>query len=84
MYAGAGHPLQGGGGAAAGGAQLSARLAMERAGLAEFPDGPDGRLFYGVRSSSMPSTTYMQAWREARRAALTPHVSEVPARRPST
>jgi integrase len=51
--------------------------------LAEFPDGPDGRLFYGVRSSSMPSTTYMQAWRKARKAALTPREQKSPlARRP--
>jgi integrase len=39
--------------------------------LTEFPDGPQGRLFYGVRSDDLPSTTYMRAWREARQAALT-------------
>lgn len=59
--------------------QLAAIL---RNHLAEFPDGPEGRLFYGVRSASMPSTTYMQAWRgpDGR-----PHAAsaEVPAR-PST
>jgi integrase len=42
-----------------------------RTHLAEFPDGPDDRLFYGVRSASLPATTYMHAWREARKAALT-------------
>ena len=46
--------------------------------LAEFPDGPEGRLFYGVRSASMSSTTYMQAWREARKAALTPREQKSP------
>ena len=49
-----------------------------RTHLAEFPDGLDGRLFYGVRSESLPSTTYMQAWREARKAALTPREQRVP------
>lgn len=54
-----------------------------RTHLAEFPDGLDGRLFYGVRSESLPSTTYMQAWREARKAALTPREQRSPlARRP--
>lgn len=38
--------------------------------LAAFPDGTDGRVFYGVRSDDLPSTTYMKAWREARRTAL--------------
>jgi integrase len=58
-------------------------VAILRNHLAEFPDGPDGRLFYGVRSPSMPSTTYMQAWREARKAALTPRAQKSPlARRP--
>ena len=54
-----------------------------RTHFAEFPDGLDGRLFYGVRSESLPSTTYMQAWREARKAALTPREQRSPlARRP--
>jgi integrase len=51
--------------------------------LAQFPDGPGGRLFYGVRSDSLPSTTYMQAWRRARQAALSPREQRSPlARRP--
>ena len=51
--------------------------------LAQFPDGPDGRLFYGVRSESLPSTTYMQAWRQARQTALTPSRAKVPTRPPA-
>jgi integrase len=43
-----------------------------RTHLREFPDGASGRLFYGVRSADLPSTTYMNAWRAARRAALSP------------
>jgi len=47
-------------------------VAILRTHLAEFPNGPEGRLFYGVRAETLPSTTYMQVWRAARRAALTP------------
>ena len=51
--------------------------------LAAFPDGKDGRLFYGVRSEELPSTTYMGAWREARRVALSAKDQTSPlARRP--
>ena len=51
--------------------------------LAEFPDGPQGRLFYGVRSESLPSTTFPQAWRHARHLALSPREQKSPlARRP--
>lgn len=54
-----------------------------RTHLAEFPDGPEGRLFYGVRSDDLPSTTYMRAWRDARRTALTPRQQASPlAQRP--
>jgi integrase len=58
-------------------------VALLRAHLADFPDGPGGRLFYGVRAKTLPSRTYMQAWRAARRAALTPRQQASPlARRP--
>jgi integrase len=54
-----------------------------RAHLADFPDGPEGRLFYGVRAETLPSTTYMHVWRAARKAALTPREQASPlARRP--
>lgn len=57
--------------------------AILRQHLADFPDGVDGRLFYGVRSESLPSTTYMLAWRLARQAALSPREQNSPlARRP--
>jgi len=46
-------------------------VAILRTHLAEFPDGPGGRVFYGVRAKTLPSTTYMQVWRAARRTALT-------------
>ena len=58
-------------------------VAILREHLDRFPDGPDGRLFYGVRSASLPSTTYMQAWRQARRVALSTSEQKSPlARRP--
>src|SRR5680860_697303 len=58
-------------------------VAILRTHLAEFPDGPEGRLFYGVRAATLPSTTYMQAWRAARKTALTPREQASPlARRP--
>jgi len=58
-------------------------VAILRAHLAEFPEGPQGRLFYGVRAETLPSTTYMQAWRAARKAALTPREQASPlAKRP--
>lgn len=58
-------------------------VAILREHLVRFPDGPEGRLFYGVRSESLPSTTYMQAWRAARRAALSAREQKSPlARRP--
>jgi len=47
-------------------------VAILRNHLAEFPDGAAGRLFYGVRAETLPSTTCMQAWRAARKAAPTP------------
>jgi integrase len=51
--------------------------------LLEFPDGAGGRLFYGVRSDDLPSTTYMRAWRDARQTALTAREQASPlARRP--
>lgn len=54
-----------------------------RTHLVQFPDGPAGRLFYGVRSPALPSTTYMHAWREARKTALTAREQKSPlARRP--
>jgi len=43
-----------------------------RSHLADFPDGEDGRLFYGERSEELPKLTYMKAWRGARAGALTP------------
>ncbi|WP_433467021.1 tyrosine-type recombinase/integrase [Spirillospora sp. CA-128828] len=42
-----------------------------RAHLAEFTDGPAGRVFYGVRSGELPNITYRRAWRRARTDALT-------------
>jgi integrase len=40
--------------------------------LAEFTQGPDGRVFYGVRrDSGLPVVTYRRAWQQARTAALT-------------
>jgi len=58
-------------------------VSILRRHLTEFPDGANGRLFYGVRSDELPSTTYMKAWRDARRSALTvkEHASPL-ARRP--
>ena len=54
-----------------------------RSHLKMFPDGPEGRLFYGVRSDDLPSTTYMRAWRDAREVALTPREQASPlTRRP--
>jgi integrase len=51
--------------------------------LKDFPEGIGGRLFYGVRSDELPSTTYMKAWRDARGAALTVRERATPlARRP--
>jgi integrase len=51
--------------------------------LADFPDGREGRLFYGVRSDELPVTTYMGVWRAARREALTEQEQASPlARRP--
>ncbi|GHH63730.1 integrase [Streptosporangium violaceochromogenes] len=43
-----------------------------RAHLAEFGDGPEGRLFYGVRGGELPTITYRRAWAAAREKALTP------------
>lgn len=53
-----------------------------RAHLAEFSDGPAGRLFYGVRGGELPSITYRRAWRSARKSALTAseHASPLAAR----
>ena len=51
--------------------------------LEEFPHGIGGRIFYGVRSDELPSTTYMKAWRDARATALTAKEQATPlARRP--
>ena len=51
--------------------------------LREFPDRPDAKLFTGVRSELLSSTTYMQAWRQARQTALTAREQASPlARRP--
>jgi integrase len=51
--------------------------------LEQFPDGAAGRLFYGVRAETLPSTTYMQVWRAARKAAFAPREQASPlARRP--
>ncbi|WP_019630217.1 tyrosine-type recombinase/integrase [Actinomadura atramentaria] len=51
--------------------------------LAEFGDGPDGRLFYGVRGGELPAITYRRAWRKARTDALTEAEAASPlARRP--
>jgi integrase len=51
--------------------------------LHDFPDGIGGRLFYGVRSAELPSTTYMTAWRDARSVALSEKERATPlARRP--
>jgi integrase len=58
-------------------------VAILREHLRDFPEGPEGRLFYGVRSDDLPSTTYMKSWREARRTVLSAkeHASPL-ARRP--
>ena len=51
--------------------------------LTEYPDGPEGRLFYGARGPSLSSFTYMKTWRAARAAALSPREQASPvARRP--
>lgn len=42
-----------------------------RAHLAEFGDGPGGRLFYGVQGGELPFITYRRAWKAARKTALT-------------
>ncbi|WP_182883275.1 tyrosine-type recombinase/integrase [Microbispora sp. H10949] len=42
-----------------------------RAHLAEFSDGPGGRLFYGVQGGELPFITYRRAWKAARKTALT-------------
>lgn len=42
-----------------------------RAHLAEFGDGPGGRLFYGVQGGELPTITYRRAWIAARSEALT-------------
>jgi integrase len=40
--------------------------------MAEFTDGKEGRLFYGVNNGDeMPTFTYLKVWRQARAAALT-------------
>src|SRR5680860_431125 len=58
-------------------------VAILRTHLAEFPEGTEGRLFYGVRAETLPSTTYLQAWRAAPKTALTPREQASPlARRP--
>jgi integrase len=36
-----------------------------RAHLAEFGEGPCGRLFYGVRGGELPFITYRRAWKAA-------------------
>jgi integrase len=52
--------------------------AILRTHIQTFPDGPEGKLFYGVRSDDLPSTTYMSAWRAARRAALSAKEQDSP------
>ncbi|MFI6995844.1 tyrosine-type recombinase/integrase [Nonomuraea wenchangensis] len=42
-----------------------------RAHLAKFDQGPQGRLFYGVKVSELPFITYRRAWKAARKTALT-------------
>ncbi|WP_241756550.1 integrase [Actinomadura sp. RB99] len=42
-----------------------------RAHLAEFSEGADGRVFYGVRGGELPNITYRRAWRKARKDAFT-------------
>jgi integrase len=47
--------------------------------MAEFTDGKDGRLFYGVNNSDeMPTFTYLKAWRLARAEALTAREQATP------
>lgn len=54
-----------------------------RTHMEAFTPAADGRLFYGVRSDEFPATTYMGAWRAARREILTPREQGSPlARRP--
>jgi integrase len=36
----------------------------------QFPDGADGRLFYGIHADVLPTITYRRAWKAARRTAL--------------
>jgi integrase len=58
-------------------------VAIIRRHLTDFPDGPNGHLFYGVNTDVLPSKTYMNAWRAARASALTPDQQKTPlARRP--
>lgn len=42
-----------------------------RAHLAEFAEGADGRVFYGVRGGDLPNITCRRAWRKARNDAFT-------------
>ncbi|MFC4910898.1 tyrosine-type recombinase/integrase [Actinomadura gamaensis] len=42
-----------------------------RSHLAEFTEGPDGRVFYGVRGGELPNITYRRSWQVARTDALT-------------
>lgn len=58
-------------------------VALLRTHLAEFPDGPDDRLFYGVHGAELSSRTYARAWRAAREEVLTPQEQASPlVRRP--
>jgi integrase len=58
-------------------------VAILRQHLRDFPPAPSGRLFSGVHAQTLPSTTYMHVWRNARKAALTPREHASPlARRP--
>ncbi|MGW3346291.1 tyrosine-type recombinase/integrase [Nonomuraea rubra] len=42
-----------------------------RVHLAEFNEGPQGRLFYGVKADDLPFITYRRAWKAARKTVLT-------------
>ncbi|TMR07766.1 hypothetical protein ETD86_50655 [Nonomuraea turkmeniaca] len=42
-----------------------------RAHLATFNEGPQDRLFYGVKADDLPFITYRRAWKAARKKALT-------------
>ncbi|WP_030452042.1 tyrosine-type recombinase/integrase [Herbidospora cretacea] len=49
-----------------------ALTAILRTHLTEFPNGPDNRIFFGVRGNELSQVTYRRAWSAARMQALPP------------